>query len=153
MGSGADKENEICIKSPDNRHCHQKNLNSREISCIYCGDVLTTEAEQAAGIRTGDAIINEIPGNEKAKTNTAPLCPGRPPLDNLGINALTGAFEMYGRIMAIQARIDGMNIRNLGNTRNGYSPEYMEGDFKKQADNIYQCVQRLQIMRQVNTAI
>ncbi|MEE9355206.1 MAG: hypothetical protein V3U75_06420 [Methylococcaceae bacterium] len=156
MGSGADKENEICTKSPDNRHNYQKDLNSRETSCIYCSDVLTTEAEQRAGIKTGDALLNEIPGiheipgNEKVKTQTAPKCPGRPPLDNLGINTLTGAFEMYGRIMAIQARVDGMNVRNMCNHLNGNFPEYRQADFIKAADNITQIVQQLNIMKHCN---
>lgn len=156
MGSGADKENEICTKSPDNRHNYQKNLNSRETACIYCGDVLTTEAEQAASIRTGDALlheipgIHEIPGNEKVKTHTAPKCPGKPPLDNLGINTLTGAFEMYGRIMAIQARIDGMKARNTMVEMSGHRPEYVQDDFQKAADNITLIVQQLNIMKHTN---
>jgi hypothetical protein len=90
------------------------------------------------------AITNEIPDNEKAKAGTALLCPGRPPFDRNDINALTGAFEMYGRIMAIQARIDGMKARNerdkvIGNTFGTYT----EYDFRVQANNIELCVQQL----------
>ena len=66
MGSGADKVNEICSKSPDNYHSYQKNTNSLGTLCIYCGDVLTEEAEQAARIETGDAVLNEILGKSPA---------------------------------------------------------------------------------------
>jgi hypothetical protein len=101
------------------------------------------------GIKTGDAILHEIPGNEKAKIDTAPKCPGTPPLDNMGIQGLIGAFEVYGRILAIQARIDGMKVQNATSALNGQYPQYVEHEFQQQAESIYLHVQQLQIMKNI----
>lgn len=150
-------------------HCESNPVSTdhvySESVCIHCGEgegaggVDNSEdptskgymgnREEKAGIKTGDAILQEIPGNEKVKTSTTRNCPGKPPLDGLDINTLTGAFEMYGRIMAIQARIDGMKVANRFDEVCGRDFTYLQHDFTKAADNIYLCVQQLQIMRNV----
>ena len=111
--------------------------------------------ERIAGIKTEDretdTIFNDRTCNEKDKQEQAAKCPGKPPLDNNGIQALIGAFEMYGRILAIQARIEGMKVRNETDKITGNTfGQYTEKDFIQQADNIYNCVRRLQIMKHVN---
>ena len=156
-------DSNVCNKSHDNQHVYKKTVAHLGSTCIYCGEPeektnaddptsrgYMGDKEKAAGIKTGDAILNEIPGNEKVKIKQAPKCPGKPPLDELSIMALTGAFEMYGRIMAIQARIDGMKAGNAFCAVNNMLPQYRQEDFAKAGDNITLCVQQLNLMKTVN---
>lgn len=122
---------DICSKSPDNQHIYQKSIDEMQSRCIYCG---TREPEEdTKGIRTGDAVLNEIPGNEKVKTEQALRCPGKPPLNE---EALLIAFATYGKILAIQARIEGMKVRNIISGIGGYSPEYGQAAFAEAGQEI-----------------
>ena len=124
---------ERCMQAPfamKEKHVYDKNR-----KCIYCGEFNHETVK---------------PGDKKVKAeDSRPKCPGKPPLGSMDIQGIMGAFEMNGRILAIQAHIDGMKIRNTICEINGRHPQYVEREFKQLADNIYQCAQRLQIMRNV----
>jgi hypothetical protein len=132
----------ICIKSPDNQHNYQHSESRRETVCIYCDDIGITDMEKSMGgagkVRTGDAILTEIPGNEKVKTEQAPKCPGTPPIDNNTVNGMLLAFQLHAQILAVQARIEGMKIRNTVMEIEGYSPEYKQEAFMEAGGQISQ---------------
>jgi len=88
--------------------------------------------------RTRNSSINKskILSNEKAKTSSNPKCPGKPPIDDNSIKTLAGVFEVYAHIIAIQARIDGMNTANICNHLNDISPQYKQQDFLKESEEL-----------------
>lgn len=169
MGSGADRLNKICIKSPDNKHDYQVDKSRRNVSCVYCGDVLTTMAGQVAkpGSSPERCNLNPDSTSHVFKNSVCIYCNKEglkrgkvadiltndmqinPSFDDMTVIGLMGAFEMYGSLLVLQMKVDGMKAANTVCTMAGHYPDYREQEFKKMANNAELIVQRLNAMKRV----
>jgi hypothetical protein len=124
--AGLKDENVECAQAPfamDGQHTYEI-----EGKCIYCGE--------------------RKPEAKETTRNAKPKCPGMPTLSMDAVNALMCTFQMYGHILAAQARIDGMKVSNTVSMSNGDTfPPYGQEAFRQEATNIESYARHLRVMQ------
>jgi hypothetical protein len=124
---------DACLEAPralNGQHVFSKNDPNKK--CIYCGE------------ENPDAV----PPEPETARNAKPACPGTPTPSMDTVNALMCTFQMYGHILAAQARIDGMNIDNTLRLANSCGVvNYGESSFQQEATNIESYARYLRVMQ------
>ncbi len=120
---------DICLEAPfamDGRHTYEI-----EGKCIYCGEL--------------NPNYNSIGLYHSKK------CLEISPLSNIDIQGIIAAFEMNGRILSVQATIEGMKVANAERLASGHtSMNYREIDFMRAANNIMMYANTLCAMKRID---